>query len=63
MMSKFLGWGAILLGIFCLVSPFLVDDFLGHYSALTGLILILVGTSILRVRKDQLAKKTSKPKE
>ncbi|MCO7224628.1 hypothetical protein [Pleionea sp. CnH1-48] len=62
-MSKFLGWGAILLGIFCLVSPFLVDDFLGHYSALTGLILILVGTSVLRVRKDQLAKKTSKPKE
>ncbi len=51
---KRLGWLFIVVGLLFLISPFVWNQILGHNSGLLGLLLVFVGITLLKKRKDQL---------
>lgn len=53
--SDFLGWLLLAFGLLLYVIP-LFENLLGHYSGLLAFILIFVGISLLKYRKDQINK-------
>ena len=53
-----LGYLLVIIGLICFINPFSLLDSMGHYIGLLGFAFIFIGITLLKKRKDQLAKQS-----